>query len=202
MSTRRAGSEAPLGGVAAPGRRRSAGGVAVPVSLDHAAAIVLLHRAPAILETIVAGFPPDLVDQRPAPDEWSAAEILAHLVEVEDLLFRRVESMIASDRAPASTKPAEVDRPGVAELLNRWLTARRQTLERLDRLTPADLEHGAELRRWGTVNVAQQVCEWAYHDLEHVRQLLAAEEAFLYPSIGGFAGLYPPPYSPSAGARR
>jgi len=153
-----------------------------------------MRRTPAILEAIVAGFPPDVVEARPAPDEWSAAEILGHLVEVEDLLFKRVESMIESDRAPASTKPADAARPGVAELLDRWFAARRHTLERLDRLTPADLEHGAEVRRWGRVSVEQQVCEWAYHDLEHVRQLLVTEEAFLYPSIGGFAGLCPPPF--------
>lgn len=158
-------------------------------------------RTPAILETIVAGFPEDHVEARPAPDEWSAAEILGHMIEVEDLLFRRVESMITSDQAPPPMARADAaERPGFSEVLARWLAARRHTLERLDRLTPAELGHGAELRRWGYISVEQQVCEWAYHDLEHVRQLLATEEAFLYPSIGGFAGLYPPPFGTPTGA--
>ncbi len=47
------------------------------------------------------------------------------------------------------------------------------------------------------MSVEEQVCEWAYHDLEHLRQLMATEEAFLYPRIGGFRGLYPPPYPAS-----
>ncbi len=173
---------------------------ALAAPLDHVAGVALMRRTPDILEAIVAGVPPDLVEARPAPDEWSAAEILGHLVEVEDLLFRRVESMITSDKAPPPTGRADAaERQGFSELLDRWLAARRRSLERLNRLTPAELGHGAELRRWGYVSVDQQVCEWAYHDLEHVRQLLATEEAFLHPSIGGFTGLYPPPYGAPAG---
>ncbi len=38
------------------------------------------------------------------------------------------------------------------------------------------------------------------HDLDHLRQLLAAIETDLYPRIGGYRGLYPPPFpaAPSA----
>lgn len=165
-------------------------------------ATAIMRRTPAILQAVIAGFPHEHMDEPPAPNEWSAAQILAHLVDVEDLLSQRVESMIASDSPQASVSTAGSSPPRSAKLLRRWLDARDRTIERLGHLTPEDLRHGAELRRWGRISVEEQVWEWAYHDLEHIRQLLATEEALLYPRIGGFRGLYAPPYpagAPAAG---
>ncbi len=158
-------------------------------------AISAMRRLPDALEAIVDSLPAAHLGARPAPDEWSAAEILAHLVTVEAVLTARVESMLASPggRSLAVDPPAASPSAGRG-LVARWRDARAGTLDRLARLTADELGRGAELRRWGYVTVEQQVCEWAYHDLEHLRQLLAVGEALLYPAIGGYTALYAPPF--------
>lgn len=158
-------------------------------------AVALMGSTPAMLKSLLAAFPAGWLDQRPAAEEWSAREILAHLLNVEALLSARVESMIAAEGSPI-TRHAAAPSEGLDAfaLLARWGRARARSLRRLRELTPDDLQHGAELPRWGLITVEQQVCEWAYHDVEHLRQLLANLEASLYPSIGGFQGLYAPPY--------
>jgi len=169
--------------------------LAAPPAFSCADAIALMRQTAVALSPLIDAFPEARLGERPVPAEWSAAEILRHMVVVEDLLARRVDAMVASDSVPHGGGPADqAEEPDARELLARWVAARGRTLERLARLTPEDLRHGAELRHWGHVSVEEQVCEWAYHDLEHLRQLLANLEAFAYPSIGGFTGLYAPPY--------
>ncbi len=99
-------------------------------------AVAIMRRTPAILEAMIAGFPGEHVNEAPAPGEWSAAQILAHLVEVEDLLSRRVESMIASDTVPAGSAVPPSPSESLMTLLQRWLDARDRTLERLDARRP------------------------------------------------------------------
>ena len=45
----------------------------------------------------------------------------------------------------------------------------------------------------GTKTVDTYVAEWAYHDLDHLRQILSVLATDLYPHIGPFQALYAPP---------
>lgn len=158
-------------------------------------AIALMTSTSKMLKSLLAAFPAGWLAQRPAAEEWSAREVLAHLLNVEAALSARIESMIAAEGSPITPRgAAPIEGLDAFGLLARWRRARARSLRRLKRLTPDDLQHGADLPRWGHVSVEQQVCEWAYHDAEHLRQLLANLEASLYPAIGGFQGLYAPPY--------
>jgi hypothetical protein len=47
--------------------------------------------------------------------------------------------------------------------------------------------------RFGDISVDTYVAEWAYHDLDHLRQILSVLSADLYPHIGPFQALYSPP---------
>ena len=47
--------------------------------------------------------------------------------------------------------------------------------------------------RFGEITVDTYVAEWAYHDLDHLRQILSVLAADLYPHIGPFQELYTPP---------
>ncbi len=168
------------------------------MALDYREAISSMARTPDILGQLVLAFPGDLAQSRPAPDEWSAREIVAHMLWVEALLTDRVESMIATDAVPARHGSSDAAAGDRRELVGRWRATREATLQRLRRLSPDDLRHSGDVPRWGRITVEEQVCEWAYHDLEHLRQLLANEEALLYPGIGGFRKLYSPPYAADA----
>lgn len=53
----------------------------------------------ATLERVLADVPPALREQRPAPERWSAAEVLQHLALTEAGITRLLESHIADARA-------------------------------------------------------------------------------------------------------
>ena len=50
--------------------------------------------------------------------------------------------------------------------------------------------------RWGAISVREHATEWAYHDLDHLRQLLELFQSELHGGIGVFQGLYPRPGAP------
>src|SRR5665647_2739531 len=62
------------------------------------------------------------------------------------------------------------------------------------------LERASVSPRFGRITAREQIDEWAYHDLDHLRQVLAAIETDLYPRIGGYRRLYPPPFPAAASA--
>lgn len=156
-------------------------------------ALRAIEATPLVLTGIVQAMAPEGLGRQPAAGEWSSRQILAHLLQVERLLRGRVQAMAGGGQA-ISVKPDTQETAEAAELLRVWSRERQTTIEQLERLTVAQLRRGATLPRYGWTTVEEQVCEWAYHDLEHLRQLLANAEAVLHPAIGGFVGLYPPPY--------
>lgn len=101
-------------------------------------------------------------------------------------------------RGPATStcRPVHRHRPPdpVEVSLERWRALRRETLAWLASLDRSQLGRIGIHRRYGRISVEEHVAEWAYHDLEHLRQIAAAVEADLYPGIGGWRALYLPPY--------
>lgn len=158
-------------------------------------ALGVLAGTTTTLATLLEPLPPDAWAWPPAPGEWSPHEVLAHLLHVETAVIPvRVHRMIEMDGAPlAGASPSEITAPS-KEMLAAWRAAREQNLDFLRTLTPTQLARGGEHPRYGRISAREHIIEWAYHDLEHLRQLQATLEARLYPAIGGFRALYPPPY--------
>ena len=158
-------------------------------------ALGVLAATPASLAALLAPLTPDVWEWSPTPGEWSPRETLAHLLHVETAVIPvRVRQMIAQDgealAAPAAAAPAMTPE----ETLAAWQAARAQNLAFLRTLTAGQLARGGKHPRYGRISAREHIVEWAYHDLEHLRQLQATIEARLYPAIGGFRTLYPPPY--------
>jgi hypothetical protein len=65
-------------------------------------------------------------------------------------------------------------------------------------LGPPELEPASVSPRFGRITAHEQIDEWAYHDLDHLRQLVAAIETDLYPRIAGHRRLYRPPFPSSS----
>jgi hypothetical protein len=164
-------------------------------------ALGVLASTPAALAALLEPLPLEVWTWSPAPGEWSPSEVLAHLLHVETAVIPvRVRQMIAEDGATlASPEPpsasAHVTPP--TEMLSAWRSARAGNLAFLRTLAPAQLAQGGEHPRYGRISAREHIIEWAYHDLEHLRQLHATVEARLYPAIGGFRALYPRPYPAS-----
>ena len=160
-------------------------------------ALGVLASTPATLVALVAPLSPEVWTWSPAAGEWSAREVLAHLLHVETAVIPvRVRRMLETDGAMlASPEPASASAHVTPpEMLSAWRSARTENLAFLSALTTAQLAQTGEHSRYGRINVREHIIEWAYHDLEHLRQLQATIEARLYPAIGGFRALYSLPY--------
>jgi hypothetical protein len=157
-------------------------------------ALKFMATTPAHVQTILTASPHELRDLRPAPDAWSMQEILAHLLHVETAVIPvRVQQMIAESNAPLPAAPSAAPPAAPEQMLAEWSQARTHNLAFLQGLTPEQLARTGQHPRYGTITVREHVVEWAYHDLDHLRQLLAVIQSQLYPDIGGFRALYPRP---------
>lgn len=158
-------------------------------------ALGVMASAPASLAALLAPLTPDVWAWSPAPGEWTPQETLTHLLHVETKVIPvRVRRMIEQDGASLATTDPAAAPTTPAEMLNAWRAAREENLAFLRALTPEQLERGGEHPRYGRITAREHIIEWAYHDLDHIRQLQATIEARLYPGIGGFRALYSAPY--------
>lgn len=157
-------------------------------------ALAILAAPPPALAAFLAALPPELAARRPAADAWSAHEVLQHVRTVEDVVGARIRQMLQEDdpQLISVAPPAAADAAPAAVLAD-WQAARAANLRLLESLTEAQRKRTGRHPRYGAISVAEHVVEWAYHDLDHTRHILAALQSELYPAIGPFQALYPPP---------
>ena len=157
-------------------------------------AVQILEGTPPVLAAIVTNLPRTAQDERPKEGAWSPREVLAHLLHAETAVIgprvRRAseQNNLAFEQAPGAPPPGQL-----REMSNKWADARRANLEWLRTLTPEQRAHVVRHPRFGDISVDTYVAEWAYHDLDHLRQILAVLSSDLYPHIGSFQSLYAPP---------
>jgi hypothetical protein len=153
---------------------------------------VLLPQVRAILTTTPARWlsltelvPSELLTRPPAAGQWSAAECLRHLLDVERSVFpTRVRAFLAGQDFPGFDPDAQppVDLGHPAEMAREFATLREQSLALLAQLTPADLTRSARHAELGSVTLGDMINEWVAHDLNHTVQ---AERALMQPFIAG-----------------
>jgi hypothetical protein len=164
--------------------------------LNFARALDVLAGTPAVLAAIVANLPRTAQDERPAEGAWSPREVLAHLLYAETVsMGPRVkraseQNNLVPEQAPPPPPPGEP-----RQMSNEWADARMANLQWLRALTAEQRAHVVKHPRYGEVSVDTYVAEWAYHDLDHLRQILAVLATDLYPHIGPFQELYSSPAS-------
>jgi DinB superfamily len=163
--------------------------------LNFARALDVLAGTPAVLSAVVSNLPRSAHDERPAENAWSPREVLQHLLYAETAtLGPRVRRAVDQDGVQVEATSGPQEPPGdPREMSNKWADARAANLAWLRELTPEQRAHVLHHPRFGTVSVDTYVAEWAYHDLDHLRQILGVLAADLYPHIGAFQELYTPP---------
>lgn len=162
-------------------------------SFTHA--LDILAATPVTLETIVQVVPPDELHRRPRADAWPIWDTLNHLFHVEAAVInQRIHLMVEQTHPalpPAPPPTSATDDP--TELLEQWKQARTRNLAFLRLLTPEQLQRTGKHARYGDISVHQHVVEWAYHDLDHLHQILTLHQIPLYEHIGPFQTLYSRP---------
>ena len=164
--------------------------------MSYERAIDILAGTPPVLAAIVSNLPRSAQDQRPSETAWSPREVLAHLLHSETVsmgprVWRASQEnhLRFENLAAAPSEPPRSPR----EMSNDWADARSANLVWLRKLTPEQRAHVVHHQRFGEITVDTYVAEWAYHDLDHLRQILSVLAADLYPHIGPFQELYVPP---------
>ncbi|MBV9134216.1 MAG: DinB family protein [Chloroflexi bacterium] len=162
--------------------------------LNFERALDILAGTPPVLSAIVTNLPRTAQDERPAEGAWSPREVLAHLLYAETAsMGPRVKRLAEQDGIPFETAPTPPAPGDPRHMSNEWADARQANLEWLRQLTPEQRAHTLQHPRYGEINVDTYIAEWAYHDLDHLRQILSVLSADLYPHIGPFQSLYTKP---------
>jgi hypothetical protein len=147
----------------------------------------VMRSTPSALRRAVRGAPKRRLAEPPAPGKWSAAEILAHLVDTDLLWGYRIRKILETtgsrldwveqDRWCRRLRYAAVPPPAslaAFEALRRW------NLGLLGRLPPARLRAWGAHASFGRLSVSRIVRMLAGHDRNHLRQVRTiAGAAFL-----------------------
>ena len=153
-----------------------------------------MAATPALLQSIVDATSPESLEWKPSDEAWSTRDVLAHLLYVETAVIgERIRRMVEEENPPLGAAPRPTSPENTLRLVQSWLAAREANLRYLGALTPDQLDRTGRHPRYGPISVREHVVEWAYHDLDHLRQILAALQSGLYPDIGPFQALYPKP---------
>ncbi len=145
----------------------------------------VLAATPERLAVALAAHDARAIARRPGAGRWSAIEVLAHLHDCDAEVYAPrldrilAETVPAVDAVPADTWVEErgyAGRGAAAELAA-WRPLRAALVARLATLGPAAWSRAFVHGTRGAMTLADQVRQWADHDLSHRRQLLAALRA-------------------------
>jgi hypothetical protein len=156
-------------------------------------ALGILAATPPILRALAAAGSTEALARRPTEAAWSPREVLAHLWRSETFLGSRIRLLLEQNE-PALESPVYGQAPDeLGTLLHEWQAARSRNLALFRSLKPEQRARGGSHVKHGRITIRELVVECAYHDLDHLRQIMGGWQVELYPDIGTFQGLYLPP---------
>ena len=144
-----------------------------------------LRRTPERLTNAVSGLLPEALTRR-SEGKWSIQENVGHLFDLEALWDQRLDDydtgaaeLHAADLENRKThSAAHNDRP-ISDLLVDFTAARRAIMERLERMTPAELVRTALHPRLRQPMSVVDLCFFvAEHDDHHLRTMNELRNAF------------------------
>ena len=140
----------------------------------------MLRTAPRRLERAIAGVSRGRLTRRPAPDKWSAGEILAHLSEIEMLWGYRVRTMLEREDPEIVGMDQEVwarvGRYGQRDpkaSLALYAALRRTHVALLSALSAKQRARAGRHSQFGRLTIDRIVRLLAGHDVDHTRQIEA-----------------------------
>lgn len=123
------------------------------------------------------------LDTRPAPNKWSAREIVHHLADSEMTSAVRLRLLLAVDHPQITgydqeefAKRLHYDRP-IEASVDAFNAARRTTAQILDRMSEAEWAREGTHTEHGPYNVSRWLEIYAAHAHAHAEQILVAREA-------------------------
>jgi hypothetical protein len=163
-----------------------------PSRLTAAEVAQFLRATVTGLAAELAALPPAALAWHPVPGEWCVKEVLGHLIESEPRGFAGRIRIILGGREPqlegwdqeavaASRRDCDAD---IRRLLGELATLRQESVRLVEGLGEADLSRGGHHPQVGYLRVGDLLNEWIHHDRNHVRQILANVQAYVWPHMG------------------
>jgi hypothetical protein len=138
----------------------------------------------APLHAIGAAVPAARFAERPAPDEWSAAEVYTHIVQVNESGARAIEGILDHGTGPPRiTDAISGETRGDLKTAEDYWQAYRARRERLlERVMRASGDENLEIKithnQFGPLSWREWLLFMRVHDLDHMRQLEAIARHF------------------------
>jgi dienelactone hydrolase len=160
-------------------------------------AIAVIGRTPTVLRALLLDLPSELIDA-PNDEGWSLKDIVAHLVDAEDLAFVERISRMLNEEMPAIASidpPARLDAGGYAartlrDLLDDLQHQREQHSSWLRGLSPDQLTRAGNHDEVGEIRVVDIAHQWAAHDMAHLRQIALLIQQHVAPLMGATRAFY------------
>jgi hypothetical protein len=140
--------------------------------------VAALERAPEIVLPLVREVPQAILKRRPKPGKWSAHEHACHLASVHPLMSSRLDLMLAESRPRIKPYLPHLDdeedallKLNLDEAMARFSRDRRELIERLKSLSPADWERTAEHGEYTHYSVFIMFRHLAMHDMFHAYRI-------------------------------
>ncbi len=158
----------------------------------------ILDSTPDKIRREVAAMTPAQIKARPAANKWSVQEILAHLVDVEEVGMRaRVAAMVEQNepvllRFDQEKRAVDLfyERQDYRKSMASFIKQRRANLKWLRSLKPAQLKRKGRHEVVAEISVSEMIHEWAFHDLGHIKQILEVKRYGLWPHMGNMQAFY------------
>ncbi len=143
--------------------------------MDRRRLVGMLAATPLRLRRLAEGVSPDLAMRPPKPGEWSATEVVLHLVEGDrDTFVPRLRRMLAEETPvfasgrPPRAADATLD---LGVLLDVFAQTRGQAVAIVEGLPPEGWGRAGVSPSRGRLTVETYAATMAGHDREHLRQL-------------------------------
>lgn len=124
-----------------------------------------------------ASVPATRLSERPATEEWSAIEVLTHVLDMNEKGATAIEGIIAVGVAPETIRD-QIRRVGgaapatVESFRTPWTNRREQLYERVERARGDEhLDVSITHHMFGPLNWREWFLFMRVHDLDHMRQL-------------------------------
>jgi DinB superfamily len=152
--------------------------------LTPAELVAKLRADTAPLQAIGAAVPIRHFAQRPGPDDWSAAEVYTHILDMNERGARAIEGILDEGVLPSpitDTISGQV-RAALSNAEDYWqtyLVRREALLERVSLATGDEhLDTKIVHNQFGALNWREWLLFMRVHDLDHMRQLQAITAHF------------------------
>ena len=156
--------------------------------MPHEEIIARLRAMPARLQSALHAVGIEAADRHPAPGEWSAREVLAHIRSVDAILAPYIFflTVLENPTFPGFDERELADHAGyldddVETALATFAVRRRELVRLLERLDDAGWRRESTHTAYGRFTIAQYAAHLAAHEEEHAlefeRALAAASGA-------------------------